>query len=271
MLMSGGGNHPPMSRQQLLDESVTMLLAGHETAASALMWCLTLLARHPQHADALAAVLAAELKGASPDIPDLNRLDVLRDTLDETMRLYPPTHRIGRTVTSPVTVAGHALKVGAEVVLPQWAVHRSKRWYDQPLEFRPDRWTEQLRRDLPKFAYFPFSGGPRACVGSHFVWFESIVILGYLAQHFRFSLPDDRPIVPFEGLDPGAGRGRAEVEDRTTRSSLRLKSCVPHVPRDQPSRKFASAAADRRTRRDSRSPPTPPHGGCGRRRRAGRR
>jgi cytochrome P450 len=219
LIVSGDGHHPPMSRQQILDESVTMLLAGHETAASALMWCLSLLARHPRHADALAAELAAELKGASPDIPDLDRLDLLRDTLDETLRLYPPTHRIARTVKSPVTVGGHPLKVGAEVVLPQWAVHRSARWYEQPLEFRPDRWTDQFRRDLPKFAYFPFSGGPRACVGSHFVWFESIVILGYLAQHFRFSLPDGAQApVPYEGLTlvPAGGALKLRIDRRST-------------------------------------------------------
>lgn len=216
ILMSGGAHHPAMTRQQLLDESVTMLLAGHETAASALMWCMYLLARHPALADALAAELATQLKGASPDIPDLDRLDRLRDTLDETMRLYPPTHRIGRTVKAPVTIAGHPLKLGAEVVLPQWAVHRSARWYEQPHEFRPDRWTEEFRRALPKFAYFPFSGGPRACIGTHFVWFESAVILGYLAQHFRFSLPDDKPVVPFEGLTlvPSGGEFRLRVERR---------------------------------------------------------
>jgi cytochrome P450 len=217
LITSGDGHHPPMSRQQILDESVTMLLAGHETAASALMWCLSLLARHPRHADALAAELATELKGASPDIPDLDRLDLLRDTLDETLRLYPPTHRIARTVHSPVTVGGHPLKVGGEIVLPQWAVHRSARWYEQPLEFRPDRWTDQFRRDLPKFAYFPFSGGPRACVGSHFVWFESSVILGYLAQHFRFALPNGAQApVPYEGLTlvPAGGSLPLRIERR---------------------------------------------------------
>jgi len=216
LLMNGAGPHGPMSRHAILDEAVTMLLAGHETAASALMWCMYLLARHPDHADALAAALGDQLRGESPDIKDLDRLDLLRDTLDETMRLYPPTHRIGRTVVAPVDAGGHALRVGADVVLPQWAVHRSKRWYDRPLEFRPERWTDQFRRDLPKFAYFPFSGGPRACIGTHFVWFESAVILGYLAQHFRFELPDATPVVPFEGLTlvPAGGTLRLKITPR---------------------------------------------------------
>lgn len=216
LLISGGRHHRKMKRSVILDESVTMLLAGHETAASALMWFMYLLARHPAEADALARSLDSHLHGEAPDIGDLDQLQLLRDTLDETMRLYPPTHRIGRTVVAPVVAGGHPLRVGAEVVMPQWAVHRSARWYDEPLAFRPARWTEEFRRDLPKFAFFPFSGGPRACVGTHFVWFESAVILGYLAQHFRFSMPDDEPLVPYEGLTlvPAGGQFRVRIERR---------------------------------------------------------
>jgi cytochrome P450 len=218
LLMSGGGgHHPPMSRQAVLDESVTMLLAGHETAATALVWGLYLLARHPEHADALAADLVARLHGEAPTVCDLDGLASLRATLDETLRLYPPTHRIGRTVKEPVVVGGHRLPVGADVLLSQWAVHRSARWYAQPEVFMPGRWTPAFRHALPKFAYFPFSGGPRACVGSHFVWFESAVILGVLAQRFRFSRPDGAPpLVPYEGLTltPAGGQLRLRIEHR---------------------------------------------------------
>jgi cytochrome P450 len=218
LLMSGGGgHHPPLSRQAMLDESVTMLLAGHETAATALVWCLYLLARHPDQADALAADLAAHLHGEAPTVDDLDGLVSLRATLDETLRLYPPTHRIGRTVKEPVVVGGHRLPVGADVLLSQWAVHRSARWYVQPEVFLPSRWTPAFRHALPKFAYFPFSGGPRACVGSHFVWFESAVILGVLAQRFRFSRPDDSPpLMPYEGLTltPAGGQLRLRIERR---------------------------------------------------------
>lgn len=217
LLMSGGGgHHPPMSRQAILDESVTMLLAGHETAASALVWSLYLLARHPEHADALAAYLFERLKGAPPEVAHLDELPLLRATLDETLRLYPPTHRIGRTVKEPVVIGGHPLAVGADLLMPQWAVHRSPRWFSQPLEFQPGRWTPEFRHTLPKFAYFPFSGGPRACVGSHFVWFETVVILGVLAQRFRFSTPDDAPLVPYEGLTllPTGGKLRLRINRR---------------------------------------------------------
>ena len=119
LLLSGGGEqHPPLSRQAVLDESVTMLLAGHETTASALAWSLYLLARHPKHADALATDLVSHLHGDAPSMSDLEDLTSLRATLDETLRLYPPTHRIGRTVASPVVVGGHEIPVGADVLVP---------------------------------------------------------------------------------------------------------------------------------------------------------
>ncbi len=111
LLLSGAkGHHPPLNRQALLDEAVTMLLAGHETTASALVWSLYLLARHPELADALAADLVSHLKGEAPSYGDLDTLESLRATLDETLRLYPPTHRIARTVKTPAVVGGHPLR-----------------------------------------------------------------------------------------------------------------------------------------------------------------
>jgi cytochrome P450 len=148
---------------------------------------------------------------------DLENLTSLRATLDETLRLYPPTHRIGRTVVSPVVVGGHKIPVGADVLVPQWAVHRSARWYDRPLDFLPERWTPAFRRSLPKFAYFPFSGGPRICVGTQLAYSEVAVILGMLAQRFQFSLCDEAPLVPYEGLTllPAGGHLRLKIKRRS--------------------------------------------------------
>jgi cytochrome P450 len=216
LLLSSGGQHPPLSRQAIVDESVTMLLAGHETTTSALAWSLYLLARHPQQADALASDLASELNGDAPDYTELEKLESLRATLDEALRLYPPTHRIARTVSAPVIVGGNELPVGSDVVLPQWAVHRSPRWYHAPEAFRPSRWSPSFRKSLPKFAYFPFSGGARTCVGSQLAWAESAVILALLTQRFRFVLSDSAPLVPYEGLTmvPAAGHLRMKLERR---------------------------------------------------------
>jgi len=195
------GDKPGLpNRASILDESVTMLLAGHETSASALVWCLYLLATHPEHANALAAELSATLGGRAPSFHDLDRLPTLRGTLDETLRLYPPTHRIGRTVKKRVAIGGHEIPAGADVVMPQWAVHRSARWYEDPESFHPERWTPQFRQKLPRFAYFPFSGGPRTCVGSQMAWTETAVVLGFLAQRYTFTLCNAEPPVPREGL-----------------------------------------------------------------------
>jgi cytochrome P450 len=222
LLLSGvNAHHPSMDRQAIIDESVTLLLAGHETTASVLVWSIYLLARHPQIADALAEDLSLRLNGEAPSHGDLESLDSLRATLDETLRLYPATHRIGRTVKTPVVVGGHPLRVGADVVIPQWAVHRSARWYREPEAFVPGRWTPAFRKSLPKFAYFPFSGGPRTCVGGQLAWNESAVILGFLAQRFRFSLCDSAPLVPREGLTllPAAGGLRVRIESRSGENS----------------------------------------------------
>ena len=223
MLSAVDAHHPWMDRQAIIDESVTLLLAGHETTASALVWSLYLLARHPQHADALAADLALRLKGGAPSYADLDSLESLRATLDEALRLYPATHRVGRTVKTPVRVGGHMLPVGVDVVMPQWAVHRSARWYREPEAFVPSRWTPAFRKSLPRFAYFPFSGGPRTCVGGQLAWCESAAILGLLVQRFRFSLCDSTPLVPREGLTllPPTRGLPIRIENRVAASAYR--------------------------------------------------
>ena len=217
LLLSGDGD-APLNRQAVLDESVTMLLAGHETTASALVWSLYLLARHPEKADVLAVDLESQLHGNAPSMNDIEELTSLRATLDETLRLYPPTHRIGRTAISPVVVGGHPIPVGADVLLPQWAVHRSERWYTRPLEFLPERWTPAFRRSLPKFAYFPFSGGARICVGTQLAYSEVAVILAMLVQRFEYSLYDQKELEPYEGLTllPAAGHLRLRLKRRSS-------------------------------------------------------
>jgi cytochrome P450 len=211
---------PPLSWQAILDECVTMLLAGHETTASAMVWCIYLLGRHPYDAERLAHELEDELGGEAPSQEKLDSLDRLRATLDEVLRLYPPTHRIARTITEPVRIGGHSLRTGADVVIPQWAVHRSPRWYSEPESFVPTRWTSSFRKSLPRFAYFPFSGGVRTCVGTQLAWCESAVILAMLAQRFRLSLVESTPLVPCEGLTllPGTTGLRVRIEKR--RSSV---------------------------------------------------
>lgn len=216
LLISGSEQYPALSRKEIVDESVTMLLGGHETTTSALAWGLHLLARHPLEADNLARDLDTSLHGEAPEQSDLETLESLSGTVDEIFRLYPPTHRIARTVEKPAMVGGHLLVTGADVIIPQWAVHRSRRWYQDPEAFIPSRWTRNFRQSLPRFAYFPFSGGARTCVGAQFAWCESAVILAMMMQRFRFSVRDSGPLVPYEGLTliPAAGELWLRVEQR---------------------------------------------------------
>ncbi len=217
IMLAGEGRHPCMNREAIINESVTLLLAGHETTASALVWSLYLLARHPWLSDGLAADLYMRLNGEPPSHPDLESLESLRATLDEVLRLYPATHRIGRTVKTPVRIGGHMLREGFDVVMPQWAVHRSPRWYRDPEAFVPSRWTPAFRKSLPRFAYFPFSGGLRTCVGGQLAYSECAAILGFLVQRFRFSMCDSTPLVPREGLTllPDARGLPVRIEKRT--------------------------------------------------------
>jgi cytochrome P450 len=218
LMLGSGPYHPPFTRQEILDECVTMLLAGHETTASVLVWALYLLAQHFDVSELLALGLsdAVEIEAVPQVAPSAS--DMLRAVLDETLRLYPATHRIGRSVVKPVTVGGHELPAGADVLIPQWAVHRSSRWYRQPGTFLPSRWTPSFRQSLPKFAYFPFSGGLHTCVGAQLAWSECAAILSAILRQFRFSLCSPVPLQPREGLTllPGEGRLRLKLQRRHT-------------------------------------------------------
>jgi cytochrome P450 len=179
----------PLPARLVRDEVVTMFLAGHETAASSLSWALSLLAQHPAVAGRLAAALDA---GAGDRLLD----QVMREGL----RLYPPAYRISRTAVQACTIGGFAVPAGAEVMIPQWAVHRSARHFDEPDAFRPERWTESFTAALPKFAYFPFGGGPRTCIGNAFAQIEGSVVLGGICRRYELAVPPGRAAVPYLGV-----------------------------------------------------------------------
>jgi cytochrome P450 len=174
----------PLGAQQIRDEVVTMFFAGHETGASALTWAFYLLAQHPE----AAAKVAADHDGG-----------FTAQVMRESLRLYPPAHRIARTVLEPCEIGGVPLKLGAEVIIPQWAVHRSARHYDDPDAFRPERWTAQMEARLPRFAYFPFGGGARTCIGNHFALHESHYVLTSIVRAY------DLAVIP--GVDVSAQLG----------------------------------------------------------------
>ncbi len=178
----------PMSPGGVRDEALTMLLAGHETTALALTYAAWVLAHDPALQDRVAAELASTLGGADPTFADLERLPLTAAVFHETLRLYSPAWLIGREVVEPFALpsSGVVLPVGVQVFLPQWAVHRDPRWWPDPLRFRPERFLEPDAA-RPRFAYFPFGGGPRVCIGIHFAEAEGVLALATLLQRLRFA------------------------------------------------------------------------------------
>lgn len=176
-----------MSDQQLRDEALTLMLAGHETTAITLSFCWDLLARHPEAEAALHQELASVLGGREPTVEDLPALPFTDYVVKESLRLYPPAWSLSRETVEEDEVAGWRIPVGAMVWLNPWTVQRDPRFYEDPLAFRPQRWADGLERRLPRYAWCPFGGGPRLCIGMSFALMEARLALATLAQRFRFE------------------------------------------------------------------------------------
>ena len=178
-----------MTPAQLLDEVLTLFLAGHETTALALSYSLYLLAGHPEAQSELRDELSRVLTGRLPDYADLPKLPYTRNVVTESMRLYPPADFLGREAVEDCTVAGIPVKKGTNLFMSQWVMHRDGRFFPDPLKFDPGRWTPEFERSLPRFAYFPFGGGPRYCIGQTFAAVEAALVLATVCQRFSFA-PD---------------------------------------------------------------------------------
>jgi cytochrome P450 len=192
------GSH--MTDTQLRDEALTIFLAGHETTAVTLSWTWWLLAQHPEVEAKLHAELDSVLNGRTPTLDDLPSLRYTDRVITESMRLYPPAWGMARMAVEDTEIAGYKIRKGSGVTVSQWAVHRDPRWFDAPLEFRPERWEGDLAKRLPRFAYFPFGGGPRQCIGNTFALMETALVLATIAQHFRFDIVPEHPVVPIASI-----------------------------------------------------------------------
>lgn len=177
-----------MTDRQLRDETMTLFLAGHETTALTLAWTWYLLAQHPAVEEKLVAEWQAVLGGRTPTIDDLPRLTYTEHVIQEAMRIYPPVYLIGREATRDCELGGYRVRRGTTLMISQWVMHRSPRYFDEPLQFRPERWADGLMQRLPKYAYFPFGGGPRVCIGNTFAMTEAVLLLATVGQRFRFTL-----------------------------------------------------------------------------------
>jgi cytochrome P450 len=199
---------PGMSDEQIRDEAMTIFLAGHETTANALSWTWYLLGNSKRVEARLHEELALVLNGRTPTVEDVPKLEYTRAVVAESMRLYPPVWTMGRRAMEGHTIGGHPIDPGSLVILSQWIVHHDPRWWDVPNDFRPERWQSPPPR--AKYAYFPFGGGSRLCIGESFAWTEAILLVATIAQRWSFKPVTVPKLEPRITLRPSNFCARAE-------------------------------------------------------------
>ena len=194
MLQAKDENGQQLSAKELRDEVITLLIAGHDTTANALTWTLMLLAQHPEVEAKLSAEIESVLNNRLPTIDDIAQLPYTEMVLKESMRLYPPAWILGRELICDCNISGYDFSRGTVIYFSQWAVHRSARFYNNPEQFNPDRWMDNLEQRLPRCAYFPFGAGARICIGKAFSMMETTLILARIVQKFRLALVSESAI-----------------------------------------------------------------------------
>lgn len=188
-----------MTDRQLRDEVMTIFLAGHETSALTLSWAWWLLALNPNVEKRFHNELDQVLNGRLPTLADFPRLRFTEMIAKESMRLYPPAFGLGREAVADCEIGGYHVPARSQVFMFQWATQRDPRFFYEPDEFRPERWNEG-DQTLPKYAYFPFGGGPRACIGNYFAMIEIVLLLASIGQKFRLKLANERPVELFPAM-----------------------------------------------------------------------
>ena len=196
-----------MTDAQLRDEVMTLFLAGHETTALALSWSWYLLATHPEAEVKFQAEIDDVLHGRMPTVEDLQKLTYTEMIVRETLRLYPPAYAVGREAIEDTELGGYRVPKGTQLFAFQWVTQRDARFFDNPDEFEPERWTPERTESLPKYAYFPFGGGPRQCIGTYFAMMEIVLLLATIGQRLRFSIAPDHKVelLPVLSLRPKNG------------------------------------------------------------------
>jgi cytochrome P450 len=189
----GGGQ---MDDSQLRDEVMTFLLAGHETTALALSWSWYLLSQHPLVEQRLHEELDQVLGGRVATPSDLSSLVYCESVIKEAMRLYPPVWSVSRSAIEDFELNGFRIPAGANIVMSPWVMHRDPRFFSDPEKFDPDRWCREESRSLPRFAYFPFGGGPRQCIGASFAMMEAMLLMATIAKRFQIACPEGQAVTP---------------------------------------------------------------------------
>ena len=185
-----------MDPRQLRDEVMTVVLAGHETTAIALSWTFHLLGQNPEVEAKLSAELVEVLDGRTPTVGDLSRLRYADAVIKESMRLYPPAWAVGREALGECEIGGYLVPKETQMFISQYVTHRDPRFFDAPDAFDPSRWQDGSTEGLPQYAYFPFGGGPRLCIGSSFARVEAVLLLATISHAFRLEPVAGEPPVP---------------------------------------------------------------------------
>jgi enediyne biosynthesis protein E7 len=184
----------PMGERQLIDEILTLVVAGHETTASGLNWTWYLLSQHPDAEARLHAELDAVPDELAPGLPQMERLAYTQQVVNEALRLYPPGWLLSRRTVQPDVLSGYEIPAGANVLLPLYLLHRHPRYWKDPDTFFPQRFAPDHDAERPRFAYMPFAAGPRHCIGETFALYEMLMHLHRVARHFRLIHVPDKPL-----------------------------------------------------------------------------
>jgi cytochrome P450 len=185
-----------MTDEQVRDEVMTILLAGQLTTANSLSWTWYLLSKHLEVETRLHEELDYVLCGRLPTHVNIQALPYTEKVIRESLRLYSPGWMMGRRALKDYQVRSYVAPAGSVLVVSPYLMHRDARYFPEPLRFDPERWTPEFRSALPKYAYFPFGGGPRGCIGEGFAWMEMILIVATLAQQWKLRLHPGHPVVP---------------------------------------------------------------------------
>ncbi len=196
LLLSLDEDGSTMADKDVRDEAMTLFLAGHETTANALSWTWYLLSQHPEIEARLHEEAQRVLNGRTPTYADLAQLTYTEMVLKEAMRLYPPAWIFSRQAVEDVTVAGYPIRKGGAAVFCTYVIHRNPTIFPDPERFDPERFSAENEARLPKYAYVPFGGGPRVCIGNSFAMMEGVLMLAQIAQQFRLRLVPGQVVEP---------------------------------------------------------------------------
>lgn len=196
LLLTEAADGQRMTDKQVRDEAVTLFLAGHETTANALTWTWYLLSQHPEVEAKLHEEIDRVLEGRIPTMADLRQLEYTEMVLKESMRLYPPVPGIGRQATEDVQIGDVLVEKGRIIMISPSTLHMDPRWWDNPTEFRPERFAKGTEEPRHKYAYLPFGGGPRVCIGNNFAMMEGVLAMATMAQRYQMRFVADNPVIP---------------------------------------------------------------------------